>query len=307
MQQNISFTDIGKILKKNKSTISREVERNSGKKGYRHKQAHQFSVIRKINSKKHIRLTPAIQRLIERKLKVRWSPEQISNWIKKNKFGSISHETIYSMIRVDREYGGILYTFLHQSNRKKRKKYGTGLTQKGSIKNRVSIEKRPKIVEEQKRIRDFEGDTIVGKNHQGSIVTLVDRKSLYLKMEVLQDRTSESVSTAIKGMLESIKGNVHTITFDKGKEFANHEDISIMLDAKIYFADPYSFWQRAINENTNGLIRQYFPKKTDFSKITKKDIERIEFEINNRPRKKLGYKTPHEVFWRQASSDAVVS
>lgn len=298
---------IAKELKRDKSTISREIRRNSGMKGYRYKQAHQFCVLRKTNAKKHIRLTVSIQRLIEKKLRVRWSPDQISNWMKLNNFGSISHETIYRMIAVDKELGGSLYTFLRHSNKKRKKTYASGKTKKGSIKNRISINERPKMVDKQIRIGDFEGDTIVGLNHQGSIVTLVDRKSLYLKMEILPDRTSASISMAVLKLLNPIKDNVHTITFDNGKEFACHEEISKNLDLKVFFADPYSFWQRAINENTNGLIRQYFPKKTDFSKITRKDIARIETEINNRPRKKLGYKTPQEVFLNQVKKVAVTS
>jgi IS30 family transposase len=137
-------------------------------------------------------------------------------------------------------------------------------------------------------------------------VTIVDRKSLYLKMSLLKDRTSESVSKSIKRMLGSMKDKIHTITFDNGKEFAMHEEISSYLNAKVFFADPYSFWQRAINENINGLIRQYIPKKTDFSTLTQKEIALIERKINNRPRKKLGFKTPHEVFWETNSKVALM-
>ncbi len=202
LQQQFSYTKIGQELGKHKSTISREVERNSGKKGYRYKQAQHFAVLRKLNSRKHIRLTLSLKILIERKLKIRWSPEQISQWMKLNKLGSISHETIYNMIQLDRELGGNLYQYLRQSNRKRRKVYGSGKTLKGTIKNRVSIDKRSKIVDDQKRIGDFEADTIIGKNHKDSIVTIVDRKSLYLKMFLLPDRTSESVSTAINKILK---------------------------------------------------------------------------------------------------------
>jgi len=307
LQQQISITKIAEKLKRDKSTISREISRNSGLRGYRYKQAHTFSLVRKMNSKKNVRLTISLQRLIERKLKIKWSPEQISNWMRVNNFGSISHETIYKMIAFDKELGGTLHAFLRQSNRKRRKVYSSGKIKKGSIKNRISITERPEVVNQQARIGDFEGDTIVGKNHQGSIVSLVDRKSLYLKMEILPDRTSDSVSSAISKILDPLKERVHTITFDNGKEFASHENIAEALDVKIFFADPYSFWQRGINENMNGLIRQYFPKKTDFSKITRKEIARIEHEINNRPRKKLGYKTPHQVFWSNSPNVAVAT
>lgn len=306
LQQNFTLQEIAEHLGKNKSTISREIKRNSGKRGYRYKQAHTISVLRKINSKKYIRLNPLLQRLIERKLKKEWSPEQISGWLGKNGHPKISHETIYKMIYLDKDLGGILYKYLRQSNKKRRKSYGTGKSQKGSIKNRISINQRPKIVDAQRRIGDLEGDTIVGKNHNGSIVTLVDRKSLYLKMYLLKDRTSKSVSRSIIKMMSSMKNMIHTITFDNGKEFAMHEEIASKLNAKIFFADPYSFWQRAINENINGLIRQYIPKKTDFSKLTQKEIALIERKINHRPRKKLGFKTPHEVFWENNSKVALM-
>lgn len=306
LQQNFSLQKIAENLGKDKSTISREIKRNSGKKGYRYKQAHQFTLTRKMNTKKFIRLKPSLQRLIVRKLEKDWSPEQISGWLEENGYTKISHETIYRIIYIDRELGGNLYKHLRHSNRKRRKSYGSGKSLKGSIKNRVSINQRPKIVDEQKRIGDLEGDTIVGKSHNGSIVTLVDRKTLYLKMYLLKDRTSESVSKSIKKMLSSMKHKIHTITFDNGKEFAMHEKISSDINAKIFFADPYSFWQRAINENANGLIRQYIPKKTDFSKLTQKEIARIERKINNRPRKKLGFKTPYEVFWGTSSKVALM-
>jgi len=297
LQQKYSLQKIANQLGKDKSTVSREIKRNSGRRGYRYKQAHRFAIMRKINAKKYIRLTPSLYRLVERKLQEDWSPEQISGWLGKNGYTKISHETIYRIVYHDRELGGTLYRHLRHSHKKRRKAYGSGKSLKGSIKNRVSINRRPKIVDEQKRIGDLEGDTIVGKSHNGSIVTLVDRKTLYLKMHLLKDRTSESVSKSIKKMLSSMKDKIHTITFDNGKEFALHEKISSDLDAKVFFADPYSFWQRAINENTNGLIRQYIPKKTDFSKLTQKEIAFIEWKINNRPRKKLGFKTPYEVFW----------
>ena len=177
LQQSFTLQEIATQLEKHKSTISREVKRNIGKKGYRFKQAHRNALLRRINSKKYIRLEPKIQKIIERKLKQEWSPKQISGWLEENGYTKISHETIYKMVYIERDLGGTLYKHLRQSNKKKRKYYGTGKSKKGSIKNRVSISKRPKIVDKQKRIGDFEGDTIIGKSHKGSIVTVVDRKS----------------------------------------------------------------------------------------------------------------------------------
>lgn len=297
LQQEYNFTEIAKFLNRNKSTISREIKRNTGGRGYRYKQASLWAEIRKKSAKKHICFTPTIKRLVIKFLKMDWSPEQISVYLLKRKKLSISHQTIYNFIKLDCSLGGMLHKHLRQSNRIRRKRYGSRKSLKGTIKNRVFIKERPKSVEKRNTIGHWEGDTIVGKNHKGSIVTLVERKSLFIKMTLCKDRTSKNVTAGIKRKLKGISDKVITVTVDNGKEFASHQEISKSLDAKIYFADPYSFWQRAINESINGLIRQYFPKGTDFSKLTQKDVAAVERKLNDRPRKTLGFKTPNEVFW----------
>lgn len=296
LQQEFSVSEIAKILKRHKSTLYRELKRNKGHRGYRPKQAHEKSLNRRYNSTKSIRLTKTIRRKIIKKIKLEWSPEQIENHINY----AVSHETIYKMIHIDRINNGDIYTYLRQGHRKRRKKYGTGISARGHLKNRVSIDERPAIVNTNSRLGHWEGDTIIGKNHKGAILTLVERKSKLVKISLMQDKSSDSVKKAILELLKNHKSKVKTITFDNGKEFACHEDISKKLKAKIYFAHPYSSWERGLNENTNGLLRQYFPKKTDFSKINKKDIAIAQKKLNLRPRKKLGFKTPLEVF-RKAS------
>lgn len=297
LQQNYSLTEIAKSLNRHKSTISREVKRNAGGRGYRYKQANLWSEKRRINAKKHIKFTPKMKELVIKYLKEDWSPEQISVYLQKRKNLSISHETIYRFIRHDQSLDGTLYKHLRQSNRRRRKRYGSGPNVKGTIKNRVFIKDRPKSVEKRNRIGHWEGDTIVGKNHKGSIVTLVERKSLYVKLVLCKDRTSKIVTQGINKILRNVSDRVTTITVDNGKEFSSHHEISKSLDAKVFFADPYSFWQRGINESINGLVRQYFPKGSDFSKLTQKDVEKVEQKLNSRPRKTLGFKTPNEVFW----------
>ncbi|TGL67431.1 IS30 family transposase [Leptospira jelokensis] len=295
LQQNYSLTEIAKSLNRHKSTISREMKRNTGGRGYRYKQADQWAESRRINAKKHIKFNPELKSIVIKCLKDDWSPEQISAYLSERM--SLSHETIYKFVKHDRIYGGTLYKHLRQSNRRRRKKYGSGSNAKGTIKNRVFIKDRPKSVEKRNRIGHWEGETIVGKNHKGSIVTLVERKSLYVKLVLCKDRTSKIVTKGINKILKNVSDKVTTITVYNGKEFSSHQEISKSLDAKVYFADPYSFWQRGINESINGLVRQYFPKGSDFSKITKKDVEKVERKLNNRPRKTLGFKTLNEVFW----------
>lgn len=294
-QQGFSIRKIAKILHRSPSTISREIRRNKGAKGYRFKQAQRFAEGRRRNAHKHIRFTPEVKRIVIEKLELQWSPEQISGWIKKNGFPSISPETIYQFIKLDAREGGQLYKNLRQGHRKRKKRYGSGKTACGQLKNRVSIDQRPDVVDQNTEFEHWEGDTIIGRNHKGAIVTLVERKSKLLKMAILPNRKAETVKEAIINLLIDIKHQVKTITLDNGKEFAHHESFAEELAAQVYFAHPYHSWERGLNENTNGLIRQYFPKKTDFSKITKKEIDKVEYLLNTRPRKKLGYRNPIEV------------
>lgn len=292
LQEEYSVSEIANILKRNKSTLYREIKRNTGRKGYRPKQANEKSIARRMSASKHKRLTPAISRKIIRKIKTEWSPEQISNHINY----AVSHETIYQMIRDDRKNNGVLYTFLRQGNRKRRKKYGTGKTARGILKNRVSIDERPSIVDQNIEIGHWEGDTIIGKNHKGVILSLVERKSKLTKICIMPDRKSERVSNMIQKLLKNEKHLIKTLTLDNGKEFACHEIFSKELNTDVYFAHPYSSWERGLNENTNGLIRQYFPNDYDFRKITKKDIAIVERKLNTRPRKTLDFKTPQEIY-----------
>lgn len=292
------MTATAEKLKRNKSTISRELKRNRGKRGYRPKQADEISAQKKRESAKHIKFTEEIKGLVTEHLKKQWSPEQISNHLNISREGYISHERIYRFIKEDRKQGGSLYLNLRQGHRKRRKRYGTGISLRGQIQNRVLIDKRPAEIEKRTAVGHWEGDTVEGKNHKGYIVTLTERKTSYLKMTYVEHKDADSVSRAIVRLLKEMKEKVKSITFDNGKEFANHDYISHELDADIYFAHPYHSWERGTNENTNGLIRQYFPKKTDFRKIPEKRVAEIERVLNDRPRKKLYYATPSEAFAR---------
>jgi len=263
--QIYAYNKIGKLpseiaieLSRDKSSICRELLRNTGCKGYRPKQAHELSVARLKSKNKAIKMTENLIAKIEEKIYLDWSPEQISGRLLRQGDISISHETIYQHILTDKRAGGNLYTHL-RCQKKNRKRYGTKSHDKrGQIKDRVSIEKRPQIVEEKSRKGDWEGDLVIGKNHKGALVTLADRKSKKVKIAIVLSKHATPVSAA---MIELLKNETkHTVTLDNGKEFADHKHIKAETGAMIYFAHPYSSWERGLNENTNGLIRQYYPK-----------------------------------------------
>jgi IS30 family transposase len=285
-----------------KSTISREVKRNQGLRGYRAQQAQKMSDKRKQNAKKRVKMTPYTKFIIAQKIRLEWSPEQISGYFKRCQLLDVSHQTIYALIQEDRQKGGSLYKHLRRSSKKRKNRYGS-TNYRGQIKNRTMIDERPKIVDDRSRIGDWEIDTIVGKDHKGVIVTAVERKSKYIIACPVPNRSEQIVADALVNSLKPYKNKVYTLTADNGKEFAGHEKIARNLKAKFYFAHPYCSCERAINENSNGLLRQYFPKKTDLRGIKKDEVIPILEKINTRPRKTLGYATPKEVFFGQIRND----
>jgi len=291
-----SMQRMAKKLGVHVSTISREIERNSGKRGYRLNQADSKAVERRSTaSMKPHKMTPGMVAKIEEKIKLDWSPEQISGRFKKEGI-FISHESIYTMIWADKKSGGELYK--HLRHRGKYHKRSSGKAGRGCIPGRVDISERPKIVERKSRIGDWEGDTIIGAKNQGTILSLVDRCSKFTQLKSIERKNSTLVFKATVEKMSALPHPVHTITFDNGKEFAQHGNIAIALNALCYFATPYHAWERGLNEHTNGLVRQYIPKSTDLSKVSDELLERIEELLNHRPRKVLDYKTPSEVFFR---------
>ena len=287
-------TEIAQCLGVHKSTISRELKRNRGQRGYRPKQAHQKAMQRKKEKVRH-RIRELDWMLIEKKIQLDWSPEQISGWLKKEQASlRVSHERIYQHIYADKRAGGTLYKHL-RCQKKRRKRYGSR-DRRGQIPHRTSIEERPEVVEQRQRLGDWEADTIIGKGRRGAIVTLVERKSRLTLLEKIDEQTATATETAIVRALQPYQLKTLTITFDNGKEFTNHQQIACELEAETYFAHPYSPWERGTNENTNGLIRQYLPKGSDFSDITRERLAFIQERLNHRPRKCLGFCTPDMVF-----------
>jgi IS30 family transposase len=287
--------EIADYLNRSTATISRELNRNTGKRGYRPKQAQEKMQKRRTTAMKHTKLTPQVKRWIKILLKLDLSPEQISGYLKRDKKIQLSHETIYRHVYDDQINGGLLYLYLRLIPKGYRKRYGS-YQSRGQIKDRVSIEERPAIVEARHRIGDWEGDTIIGKGRKSALLTMVERKSLYTIIVKLQSRNAMELADKLTTAMKTIKKKVKTITFDNGKEFAEHKQISKTLNANVYFAHPYSSWERGINENTNGLIRQYFPKDTDFNTVTEKEIQRVMVRLNTRPRKTRAFKAPVELF-----------
>jgi IS30 family transposase len=278
------------------ATISRELSRNQGGRGYRPKQAQELAQARKAH---HItlRIAPQTWALVERCLRQDWSPEQVAGWLAKEKRIQVSHERIYQHIYSDKARGGTLFEHL-RCRKKRRKRYGH-YDRRGRLLNCRSIEERPLVVEQRKRIGDWEADTIIGQNHQQAIVSLTERKSKLCLLKKVERNTALAVEQAIWELLRPIAARVKTITSDNGREFANHESVEQKLKSRFYFAHPFAAWERGTNENTNGLVRQYFPKGSDFSKITESDIQRVTTRLNNRPRKRLNYRTPQRVFFKE--------
>jgi len=291
-----SQKDIAIEIGVDKSTISRELKRNSGDRGYRFEQANEKAMQRRKEAKKAIKMTPSLISFIEELIIDDWSPEQISGRLLDEQAILISHERIYQHIWSNKTEGGNLYAHLRRQGKKYQSRGRDGKTSRGRIKNQISIDDRPDIVDEKGRFGDWEIDTVIGKSHQGALVTIVERKTLFTAIARVIGKKAEYVTQATIRLLEPFKGLLESITADNGKEFAFHEEISECLDIDFYFAHPYCSWERGLNENTNGLIRQYFPKDTNFKNITDLDVEKVMEKLNNRPRKTLDFKTPNEMF-----------
>jgi IS30 family transposase len=286
-------TEIAQALGVNKSTISRELVRNRGQRGYRPGQADALAKERCLKKvRRHI--SEQIWLLVESKLRLDWSPEQISGWLTKNNQQSVSHEQIYRHVYAEQRAGGELYK--HLRCQKKRRKRSGKYDRRGIIPDRKSIDERPAIVEQRQRLGDWEGDLMIGKNHQGAALTLVERKSRFTLIRKVDGKQALLVAKAIITCLDWVPA-VETLTNDNGTEFAEHKMVFSALATNVYFAHPYSSWERGTNENTNGLIRQYLPKGRNLSTLTTKEELMIMDRLNLRPRKCLGFLTPFEVFF----------
>ena len=288
-------SEIAEMLVRHKATISRELRRNTGQCGYRPKQAHRRALQRR-NAWRGGRFKSPHWAQIAALLRQDLSPEQAANRLAAEQGIRICHEWVYQFIYADRRDGGDLHQYL-RCRKKRRKRYGK-YARRGCIPNQISIEDRPAIVDSRRRIGDWEADTMVGKGHRGAVVSIVERKSRYTFLAQANHKSADAVRRCISRSLSPYKKRVHTLTLDNGREFADHQDIAADLNVRIYFAHPYASWERGTSENTNGLVRQYLPKHRDLRTVTTEELEYIMNRLNHRPRKCLGYRTPHEVFFK---------
>ena len=292
LDAGLSKSAIADKLGFNKSTIGREISRNTGGRGYRPKQADTLARVREDAKHWPYKLDPVVMTMITERLELKWSPEQISNRLRVEGSADISTETIYRFIDQDREAGGHLWRHLRRSHRRRQRRFPSE-DRRGQIQNAVSISERPKKANKRKRLGHWERDTMLGKNRKTGVLVITDRKSRFNKFRKLNRRLAPKVT---RETIKALKGlPVKSITNDRGQEFSDHERCSKKMRVQIYFCDPYSSYQRGTNENRIGILRQYFPKKTDLTNLSNKQLEKIEFEINNRPMKCLDWLTPYEV------------
>ena len=242
-------------------------------------------------------------KLIEPPLREEWSPEQVSGWLLETHGLELSHERIYQHIWDDKRAGGDLYTHLRRHGRKYQRR-SNGKTSRGQIKNRISIDDRPAEVDAKSRIGDWEIDTVIGKGLSYALVTIVERGTQFTFSAQLSGKSAEEVTAATIELLLPYRAALCTIIADNGKEFAYHKQITAALGATVYFAHPYHSWERGLNENTNGLLRQYWPKCTDFKQVSQEEVTLVVIKLNNRPRKTLGYKTPAQLMQNYLAAQA---
>ena len=303
-----STINIAKQCGMHRSTIYRELQRNGKKQGYTYQQVQEKAFERKrAVAWQRRKMKEPLVAIIESKLLLQWSPEQISGWLKKQLGNrAVSHETIYKYIWRDKYLGGQLYTQLRHHGKKYNKR-GSDKAGRGHIPGRIDIDERPSIVDEKNRLGDWEVDTIIGKEHKGAIVSMVERHSKITLLARVTKKTAPEVKDAIIHKLGNLTDCVHTLTSDNGKEFSAHQEIARELGASMYFAHPYRSWERGLNEHTNGLVRQYLPKHKRLDDVTDEIIQEIENLLNNRPRKVLQFNTPIEVFNQRRKESTIVA
>jgi IS30 family transposase len=313
LKGSVSLREIGRRLGRSHTSISREFKRNGSALpgGYGPNAAHEKAQCRQSQARHYRRQDHAsLLRYVERHLYIDWPPAAISGRLKlkypDDPKMRISPETIYRWIALDSQQGGELYRHLRRrhKHRRRQKRYGAG---RRFIPGRVGIEQRPAIVNDRSRFGDWEGDLVVGSRAPASIATHVERRSRYLKASLLENRKAETFNATATPVYQQLPETLRqTLTVDNGKEFSRFKELESCTKLKVYFADPYSAWQRGTNENTNGLLRFYFPKGTDFSQVSEDELNRAVKRLNHRPRKCLDYRTPYEVM-RDALSGALAN
>lgn len=292
----LSNRGIAKLLRRSVSTIGRELRRNRTWRGYVASAAHRLARERR-QIPRRSPISSALHAFMREKLREQWSPEQISGYLRRHGGPTVSHERIYQEVYADARSGGTLWRHLRGARRWRRRRC-PGRKRQGLLRERRLIDARPAIVTERVRQGDWEGDLIVspsgGSTH---LVSTVDRVSKYLLLDRVQSSRADAVTAVLARQFEAVPAALrHTLTLDNGSEFARHRQLAEQTALDIYFAHPYRPWERGTNENTNRLIRQYFPKGTHFSTVTDEQVQMVMDRLNHRPRKSLNYATPAECF-----------
>ena len=295
--KKVSYSQIARDLGRTTSTVTREIKRNLRSTGrYAASVAHSYATARRRRSRRGSQFPPECWALIYMYLKEKWSPEQIADKLASQGLYSISYQSIYRVIRLDRKRGGFLFKDLRVMPKRRRKRYGS-LDSRGVLRGKRSISERPAYINDRQELGHWEADTVMGKDKHQCFLTLVERKSGFNRTIKLKNRTAKNVTRALIEIIAAEPELFKTITFDNGTEFHSYKVIEDMFGVMCYFANPHAPWERGCNENFNGLLRQYFPKGTSLHYI---GIVRTQFaseQLNNRPRKRLGFKTPKEVLY----------
>lgn len=300
-RQGLSIQEIADNMGRHRSTIYREIERNSCHHvdgAYRASKAERRARVRRSRSRRNDHYTHRDFDIVRAFLRHQWSPEQIAGYIRRHKLMGrpMSHETIYQYIWQDKREGGSLWLQLRQSRKQRRKRY-QAYDSRGKLADKRPISDRPASVETRKYKGHWEIDTVMGVGSTDCIVTIVERKSGQLMIGKLKDRTTGSLNKKVISLINRDPSAFKTITADNGTEFHQYKKIESRTNVKFYFATPHHSWERGSNENTNGLIRQYLPKGTSMKGLTQQQCDYIANKLNSRPRKRHNYKTPEEIYY----------
>lgn len=295
-RQGFTVSEIAYEVGRHRSTIYRELKRNACNDGrYRVFKAESRTRGRRSRSRRNQQFSNDDFKVVNKYLRMKWSPDQISNTLRNEGILDISHETIYKHIWLDLCNGGRLYTHLRQSQKKRRKRYNS-YDSRGMLAGKRHITQRSQVAISRKRIGDWEIDLVMGRSDKDCILTLVERKSGFTKIYKLKNKTKKETNKKLLKLMNSLDTKIKTITADNGTEFHGYKEIEEKTGVKFYFCTPYHSWERGTNENTNGLIRQYLPKGESMASLTQRKCNNIAHELNTRPRKRHNYKTPLAIY-----------
>jgi IS30 family transposase len=298
-RQGLNTASIARVLERHRSTILREIRRNRSTSdgSYRPQLADWYARGRRSRSRRNQRFSVTDFGVVSGLLALDWSPEQIAGYLQRHGLLRISHETIYRYIWDDKRRGGVLHRNLRGAQKQRRKRYGS-YDSRGRLAGKRAITERPAKAESRQQIGHWEGDTLLGAGDRHCLLSLVERKTGYVVLGKLRARTTDEVNRRAAQLIRRQRRPVRTITVDNGTEFHGYAALEEKTQARFYFATPHHAWERGTNENTNGLLRRYLPKRQSMKHLSQWDCNRIAAILNTRPRKRLGYRSPEECYAR---------